>query len=940
MRFLHNCAPDCATGGVACDSYHKYQEDVMLLVEMEVDRYRFSISWPRILPDGTAGNVNQAGIDYYNNLIDALVANGIEPLVTLYHWDLPQALEDRGGWLNPESQDWFVEYARICFEAFGDRAKLWITFTQPWEIAWFGYGDGHHAPGHSDAPGEKTYQAGHNILLAHAKTYRMYQEEFFASQGGMSRAKVIENPFAETLSLCEETDAGGYVLTLHMTEFFFIIFFGRVTIALNINHHEPANPADPADAAAASRRTDFMLGWFADPVYFGDYPQSMIDKIGEKSEAQGYPESRLPAFTAEEQEMLAGSSDFFALNFYTSTYVRNFVNDPECVSYACDSDTEVFPDPSWKLLNYIKNRYGNLEVIITENGSSDRAGNLDDALRIYQLKHYINNILKGSSNKQLITFSKVPAMYLCHTPRLLLLAILLDGCNVTGYTAFSLMDSLEWPAGFSEKFGLHFVDFEDPERPRTPKASSRFFRQLIRDNGFLHNCAPDCDTGDVACDSYHKMSEDVMLLVDMEVSRITYQFTRAYILVDRYRFSISWPRILPAGTGDINQAGIDYYNDLIDALIAEGIEPMVTLYHWDLPQALEDRGGWLSPESHDWFVEYARVCFEAFGDRAKLWITFNEPWVVAWMGYGTGGGAPGHSDAPGEKTYQAGRNILLAHAKTYRMYQEEFFASQGGRVGITLNTNYHGPLNPADPEDVAAAARQMEFDLGWFADPVYFGNYPQTMIDKIGEKSEAQGYPESRLPAFTAEEQEMLAGSSDFFGLNTYTSSYANNLVHDSECVSYACDSDTQISSDPSWYGTGSDWLKLYPQGMRKLLNYIKDRYGNPEVIITENGSSDRAGNLDDALRIYQLKHYINNILKGSFTPSVPVLLDGCNVTGYTAWSLMDNLEWSSGFSQKFGLHFVDFEDPERPRTPKASSRFFRQLIRDNGFIEENLCEY
>ncbi|CAG0896857.1 unnamed protein product, partial [Darwinula stevensoni] len=132
---------------------------------------------------------------------------------------------------------------------------------------------------------------------------------------------------------------------------------------------------------------------------------------------------------------------------------------------------------------------------------------------------------------------------------------------------------------------------------------------------------------------------------------------------------------------------------------------------------------------------------------------------------------------------------------------------------------------------------------------------------------------------------------------------------------------------------TGSEWLKLYPQGIRKLLNYIKDRYGNPEVIITENGSSDRAGNLDDALRIYQLKHYINNILKA-------VLLDGCNVIGYTAWSLMDNLEWMAGYSEKFGLHFVDFDDPQRPRTPKASSRFFRQLIRDNGFIEENLCEY
>ncbi|CAG0901510.1 unnamed protein product [Darwinula stevensoni] len=411
---------------------------------------------------------------------------------------------------------------------------------------------------------------------------------------------------------------------------------------------------------------------------------------------------------------------------------------------------------------------------------------------------------------------------------------------------------------------------------------------------FLHDScvAPECANGDVACDSYHKWEEDIQLL-----------------------------------------AGIDYYNDLIDGLLADGIQPMVTLHHWDLPQALEDRGGWLNAEVQDWFAEFARLCFQEFGDRVRLWITINEPWVVAWLGYGNGLNAPGVGDSPGIKTYVAGHNLLLAHAKAYRIYHEEFAAVQQGRIGITLNSNLREPLDPENPDDVEAAAVKQEFELGWFADPVYFGDYPQSMKDKIAEKSSAQGFLQSRLPEFTDAEKELLLGSSDFFGLNAYTSFLAAYSLKPLECVSYECDSDADESQDSSWYSTGSGWLKLYPQGFRKLLNYIKDRYGNPEVIVTENGSSDTAGNLDDALRVYQLKHYLNQLLKA-------VKLDGCNVTGYAAWSLLDNLEWGVGYSQKFGLHFVDFSDPERPRTPKKSSRFYRQIIRDNGFVEENICPY
>ncbi|CAG0891180.1 unnamed protein product [Cyprideis torosa] len=424
--------------------------------------------------------------------------------------------------------------------------------------------------------------------------------------------------------------------------------------------------------------------------------------------------------------------------------------------------------------------------------------------------------------------------------------------------------------------------------------------------------------GDVACDSYHKWREDIAMLQAVGVTH--------------YRFSISWARVLPEGVGRINPMGIDWYNNFTNGLLEAGIEPMVTLYHWDLPQALEDRGGWLSPDAWDWFEEYADVMFEALGDRVKLWITFNEPWVSAVLGYGNGAHAPGFTNE-GEFPYIAGHNMLKSHGRAYRLYQSKYAAEQNGLIGISLNLG-DGYAIPDDDtvENVEAAERNIQFNLGWYAHPIFInGDYPDVMREKIDYKSELQGFPQSRLPYFTEEEKAIIANSADFLGLNYYTASVIRNQENDINWISYFADSDTYPYHDDSWYGSGASWLKVTPFSLRMMLNWIKDNYDNIPVYITENGFSDRAGNLDDMLRVYYYKHYINNVLKA-------IKLDQCNVRGYTAWALMDNFEWSVGFEERFGLHYVDFEDPNRPRTPKTSAKWYSEIIRNNGFIDKTEC--
>ncbi|XP_046382662.1 myrosinase 1 isoform X2 [Ischnura elegans] len=420
----------------------------------------------------------------------------------------------------------------------------------------------------------------------------------------------------------------------------------------------------------------------------------------------------------------------------------------------------------------------------------------------------------------------------------------------------------------------------------------------------------DGTNGDIAADSYHKYPEDIKALKELGVKF--------------YRFSISWSRILPKGdASQKNPKGIEYYNTLINELISNGIEPMVTLFHWDLPQPLQDIGGWANEVVAYHFADYARVAFAEYGDRVKWWLTLNEPWVHGNFGYGVGSYAPGVK-LNGIANYLAGHTMLKAHTLAYEVYQQDFKASQKGKVGITLDSFWMAPKTGSGA-DQDAANRAMQFQLGWFAHPIFSkeGDYPAIMKQKIAERSENEGYPRSRLPTFSPEWINRIRGASDFLGINHYTTFQVSAGSGNSPLF---LDAELDQSYDDSWPKTSAPWLRVVPWGLRSLLNWIKKEYDNPPVIITENGCAD-SGGLNDTQRANYYRSYINEMLKA-------INMDGCNVHGYMAWTLIDDMEWIDGYTIRFGLYSVDFEDPERPRAAKESARVYAEIVKNRGFPE------
>ncbi|CAK4576247.1 unnamed protein product [Aphanomyces euteiches] len=424
------------------------------------------------------------------------------------------------------------------------------------------------------------------------------------------------------------------------------------------------------------------------------------------------------------------------------------------------------------------------------------------------------------------------------------------------------------------------------------------------------------DTGDKAVDHFHLFKEDVAIMAKMGLKH--------------YRLSISWPRILPTGfTDHVNEEGILFYNALLDELLANGVEPVVTLYHWDLPLALQtEHDGWLGGKIVvDAFAAYARLCFERFGDRVKNWITLNEPWCSAILGYGSGDMAPGRKLKGKTEAYISAHNLLLAHAHAVDIYRKDFKPKQHGLIGITLNCDFREPKPTSDAaaykKNQEAAERALLMDLGWFADPVYFGDYPEVMKKRLG----------NRLPRFTDEESKLLKGSNDFFGLNHYGTAYAEpsaNFEDDKPASPDGIiwdDTGVALSADPKWLKTDMGWNAV-PWGFRKLVTWIQARY-SPEggIYVTENGCAcaddERAAAENDTFRVQFYASYLAELHKA-------ITEHGVDVRGYYAWSFIDNYEWAFGYSKRFGLHWVDYETMER--VPKASAKCFAKVMAENGF--------
>ncbi|KAB2922917.1 MAG: beta-glucosidase [Candidatus Contendobacter sp.] len=406
---------------------------------------------------------------------------------------------------------------------------------------------------------------------------------------------------------------------------------------------------------------------------------------------------------------------------------------------------------------------------------------------------------------------------------------------------------------------------------------------------FAHTPGRVCndDTGDVACDHYHRYREDTELMRTLGLNA--------------YRFSVSWSRVLPEGRGRVNRRGLDFYERLVDALLECGIQPMLTLYHWDLPAALDRLGGWLNPNSADWFVTYAGILFRALDDRVKLWVTLNEPWVVVDGGYLYGVLAPGQRNPYAAPI--ATHNLLRAHATAVQAYR----AVGRHQIGLVVNLE---PKYPASEtvEDLNATLRADAYFNRHYLDPVCLGSYPPELAEIFG----------AAWPRFPDADLDFIRQPLDFLGVNYYSRQVVRHAPGVWPLEVAGVRQDRQAH-------TALDW-EVYPQGLTDILEWVASRYGPLPLYITENGAAfydppqaDSA--VDDPLR----QRYLRDHLRAALA----AMRNGVDLRGYFAWSLLDNFEWAYGYSKRFGLIHVDYATQQR--TLKASARFYAEVIRARG---------
>ena len=422
--------------------------------------------------------------------------------------------------------------------------------------------------------------------------------------------------------------------------------------------------------------------------------------------------------------------------------------------------------------------------------------------------------------------------------------------------------------------------------PLADGAGPSIWHRFVRTPGLTK----DGDTGDVACDHYRRMADDVALMKRLGLKA--------------YRFSIAWARILPEGRGAVNERGLAFYERLVDTLLENGIEPMATLFHWDLPAALDDRGGWLNPEVADWFADYASVLFRRLDDRVKLWATLNEPWVVTDAGYLHGTLAPGHKnrfEAP-----IASHHLLRSHAKAVQAYR----ALGRHQVGLVVNIEPKYPASTT-PLGLAATRRAEAYMNRQYLDPVFRGRYPEEMKEIFGEA----------WPDWPEQDFALIRQPIDFLGVNYYT----RNVVRHEE-TSWLLKTVPVRQTQATYTETG--W-EVFPQGLTDTLVWIRNRYGDIPQYVTENGAAfydppaAPSGRVADPLRIEYYRSHLRAVHAA--------IEQGVDVRGYFAWSLLDNLEWSLGYSKRFGIVHVNFETLER--TPKDSAKFYADVVASRGAV-------
>ena len=441
----------------------------------------------------------------------------------------------------------------------------------------------------------------------------------------------------------------------------------------------------------------------------------------------------------------------------------------------------------------------------------------------------------------------------------------------------SVHDIRPFPPGFV--WGAATSAFQVEGAARTHGRGESIWDRFCRTAGKVR----DGSTGDVACDFYHRYRDDVHLMHVLDL--------------DAFRFSVAWPRVVPAGVGRVNQRGLDFYDRLVDALLGAGITPYVNLYHWDLPQPLEDAGGWPRRETAEAFVAYAEAVARRLGDRVTHWITHNEPFCASWLGYGHGVHAPGHADR--REALAAAHHVLLSHGWAVDVLRQ---AAPRAEVGIVVDSWPAYPWTDS-PEDRAAARLADGMRNRWFFDPLFRGAYPEDMLEYFGRD----------VPPMPDGDLAVIATPLDFVGANNYSRRFVR------------ADPEGGAPLDVRAIGgelTAMGW-EVFPTGLAEVLLRLHREYGVKSLYVTENGAAfgdvrTHDGAIHDVDRIAYLHDYLAAVRD--------VVAAGVPVRGYFVWSLLDNFEWAEGYSKRFGLVFVDY--PTLERVPKDSFHWYRDLIR------------
>ncbi|KAM7417697.1 hypothetical protein PAMA_017376 [Pampus argenteus] len=862
------------TANVASDSYTLWEEDVEALKYLGVRSYSFSLSWPRLFPDGNArSQANTAAVEHYMRLIERLLENQIEPIVTLYHWDLPQVLQEQyGGWKNDTVVGLFEDYAAFCFHTFGRRVRYWLTMHNPYVVAVHGYGTGVHAPGETGGPAASLIVA-HNLIKAHAKAWHTYNTHFRPAHNG------------------------------------------KVSIILGSHWVEPQKgQATTANVELCQQSIEAVLGWFANPIFGdGDYPASFKTKH----------EALLPAFSPEEKLLVQKTADFFALSFGPNNLRlgRNLVHYGQSVT----------PDLR-RILGWIKLEYGDPKVLLAEGGwFSEASVGREDTVAIYLMKKFINQVLQ---------------------------AIRIDGMQVFGYSAWSLVDGFEWNYGYGIRRGLFYINFSQPNRTRTPKTTAQYYRRVISDNSFLRDETSRDLKGRFPCDFHWGIADSTLQFTDPHlyswnltgdgslrlVPGVKLRTSRAqctdYLAIrghlrlfvstgaSHYRFALNWSLILPQGDrSSVNTEALRYYRCVLTELKKLDLEAVVILYyptHRDpnlgLPGPLHASGGWLNYSTVEAFQEYAALCYKELGSWVRYWVTVNEPNRLVDV------------YSSGKEKHQAAHNLLLAHAKAWRVYEREHSSQQRAMVSLALHADWAEPANPFLESHTAAAQRFLLFELGRFLDPLLGpryeemqskGDYPQEMKAYLKERAQVMGLPGSPLPSFTEAEREELRGALSFIALNHFTTRLVSPFPHTQSNFQQRQPPDhgCLTLTDPTW-PSSSMGQALVPWGLRKILSWVTERYGGDlPVIITGSGVDDQAP-VEDKLRQHYLRSYLQEALKARH-------LDGVNLQGFYMWKLQDR------HAAQFGL----FTSTHHQSKAKASLTVYREIITHGGFPEDNTTQ-